>query len=215
MKIMGELYKLDFVNGKSYIGISVKGAAHRYLAHKGRAKSNCKTSTPLYNAWRKHGAPTMTVLAVLEDRELASTEQRAIAAYGTLFPEGYNLTVGGEVSPMTLPEVRAKVSAALMGREIPASTRAAVSLASKGNKHTLGMKVHSEEHKAMMSEKMKGNSFAKGHAMSEERRKATSERSKGNAYNVGRRASEETKEKMRLAQAARRQRELELKGELS
>lgn len=213
MKIMGELYKLDFPNGKSYIGISVKGAAHRFLAHKGRAKSSCKASTPLYNAWRKHGAPTMTVLAVLEDGELASAEQRAIAAYDTMFPAGYNLTVGGEVSPMTLPEVRAKVSAALIGREISASTRAALSLAHKGNKHTLGMKVHSEEHKAMMSEKMKGNSFAKGQVVSEERRKATSERSKGNTHNVGKKWSEETKEKMRLAQVARRQRELEMKGQ--
>lgn len=32
------------------------------------------------------------MLAVLEDRELASTEIRAIAAYGTLAPNGYNMT---------------------------------------------------------------------------------------------------------------------------
>lgn len=31
---MGAIYKLDFANGKSYIGITSKDAKHRFRAHK-------------------------------------------------------------------------------------------------------------------------------------------------------------------------------------
>lgn len=87
---MGTLYKLDFEDGKSYVGITTKTIAHRFNAHACNARTGRRAR--LYAAWRKHGEPRLTVLAVLEDRELASTEIRAIAAYGTLAPNGYNMT---------------------------------------------------------------------------------------------------------------------------
>lgn len=114
---MGELYKLDFANGKSYIGITTKTAAERFNGHRRKSCGNsAKSNVPVYDAWRKHGEPQLTVLAILENGELASAEQRAIAAYGTLLPNGYNMTVGGEVSPMLLPDVAAKVSAKNKGK---------------------------------------------------------------------------------------------------
>ena len=111
---MGELYKLDFTNGKSYVGITTKTAKSRFDNHKRCA--NTGKGAALYNAWRKHGEPKLTVLAVLEDKELASAEQRAIAVYGTLVPSGYNMTSGGEVSPMLFSEIAAKVSASMLGK---------------------------------------------------------------------------------------------------
>ena len=107
---MGHLYKLDFANGKSYIGITTKDAARRFGNHRANARKG--VSTPLYKAWRKHGEPTLTTLAVLEEDDLPSSEVRAIKAYGTLLPAGYNTLEGGQVSPMGLHSARQKVSSA-------------------------------------------------------------------------------------------------------
>lgn len=150
---MGELYKLDFANGKSYIGISVKSAKARFDNHKRCAKTG--KSAAIYNAWRKHGEPNLTVLAILEDRELASTERRAIAVYGTLVPGGYNMTPGGEISPMLFPEIAAKVSASMLGKVWSEERKVLRSKMMIGNKNLLGHS-HSEESRAKMSESRKG-----------------------------------------------------------
>lgn len=124
---MGELYRLDFASGKSYIGITEKTAVKRFKGHADAVRSSRTNDTPLYNAWRKHGAPSLKVLAVIENYDLAETEIRAIKIFGTLKPNGYNLLEGGQVSPMTNPEVAIKL---------------------KGNKHTSGMKFPREEYPA-------------------------------------------------------------------
>lgn len=114
---MGELYKLDFPNGKSYIGITKKTAAKRFKGHSQAARLGCRS--PLYNAWRKHGEPTLMILAVLEDDDLHAAEIRAIKAFGTLLPGGYNATRGGDLNPMELEENRMKVSASKKGENNP------------------------------------------------------------------------------------------------
>lgn len=144
---MGVLYKLDFANGKSYIGITTKTAKQRFSGHKAQC---CRgTDLPLYNAWRKHGEPTLTTLAVLEDADLAAAEIRAIKAFGTLAPNGYNLSFGGQTAPGLNPETAAKISKALKGRESPMkgvagkkhtdeakAKMAAAKLGKPGRKHT-------------------------------------------------------------------------------
>lgn len=107
---MGHLYKLDFAGGKSYIGITTKTCHRRFGNHKDAARRG--VATPLYNAWRKYGDPTLTVLAVVEDSDLAQAEIRAIKAFNTLVPNGYNTLEGGQVSPMNNEESRGKVAAA-------------------------------------------------------------------------------------------------------
>lgn len=79
---MGELYRLDFCNGKSYIGITTQSAKRRFLAHN-KAAAGERSTCAVHEAWRKHGAPNLTVLAILENADLSSTEIRAIAAFGT------------------------------------------------------------------------------------------------------------------------------------
>lgn len=105
---MGELYKLDFPNGKSYIGITTGTAKKRFAGHRRGARSQKKCSL-LARAWAKYGEPTLTTLAVLEDDDLAQAEIRAIKAYGTLHPGGCNILEGGQISPMKNHAVAQKV----------------------------------------------------------------------------------------------------------
>lgn len=132
---MGELYRLDFPNGKSYIGISRVSAARRYTQHAADARGQ-KSLRPLQQAWRKYGAPTLVVLAVLEAAELPEAEIRAIEAFGTLRPDGYNISLGGQLGAMDDPEVAAKVAAALTGRKLSADHRTKLSAAHKGVKQS-------------------------------------------------------------------------------
>lgn len=140
---MGALYKLDFPNGKSYIGITTRSARERFNGHRQMATTG---KTALYAAWRKHGEPKLVTLAILEDRELASTEIRAIAVYKTLAPDGYNTTPGGDASPMTLPEISAKL---------------------RGNKHSLGKKFPAElyPNKAAFFARRKGVPVSESHLL--------------------------------------------------
>lgn len=112
---MGELYKLTFQNGKSYIGIAASSARGRYRGHR---SDSATINRLLYYAWRKYGAPILTVLATIENDLLRETEIKAIAIYGTFYPEGYNLTKGGDGSfgVVPSPEKRAKISASLKGK---------------------------------------------------------------------------------------------------
>lgn len=129
---MGQLYKLDFANGKSYIGITTRSAEERLHGHRARCRSNKGGDAALYHAWRKHGEPVLTVLAVVEDKDLAETEIRAIKAFNTLVPNGYNVTAGGDTSPMVLPQVAAKVSATKSGVPLSEDHKAALSVAQRG-----------------------------------------------------------------------------------
>jgi len=56
----------------------------------------------------------LTVIA--DDSDLPALEIKAIKVFATLAPNGYNLSYGGDTSPMLNPIVAAKVSAALKGR---------------------------------------------------------------------------------------------------
>lgn len=132
---MNTLYRLVFQNGKSYIGITTKGVEERVSRH---SRASCRKSKhydiPLYRAWRKHGEPQVVVLAILEASQLHESEVRAIKAFGTLAPDGYNATIGGEVSPSSSPEVRAKISASLTGKKASEETKAKMSASLKAMK---------------------------------------------------------------------------------
>lgn len=145
---MGELYKLDFANGKSYIGITTKTAKHRFDCHRRDAESG--SSYAVHQAWRKYGEPKLVVLAVVEDKDLAETEIRAIKAFGTLNPAGYNMTPGGEESPMLVSEIKAK----LVGIKRSDETKAKLSAAKKGSM--------SEAHRQKLKDVHSGNSYRLG-----------------------------------------------------
>ena len=117
MTKVGTLYKLNFPNGKSYIGITTKGIDNRIRGHEDAARRG--SPAVVAAAWRVHGAPCVDTLARLRVDDLPAAEIRAIRVFGTLVPNGYNVALGGQTSPMHAPGVAAKVSAALKGRAAP------------------------------------------------------------------------------------------------
>ena len=130
---MGELYRLSFPNGKTYIGVSFFTAQKRFKQHLWSAK---KSNQLAYRAWRKHGEPMLKVLAVVENVLLHEIEIKAIASYGTLTPNGYNMTLGGDGTPGLIHslETRAKFSIISKARIYSAETRKKIGAKSKGRK---------------------------------------------------------------------------------
>ena len=215
---MGVLYKMDFPNGKSYIGITVFDIRRRMREHRKLAELN--KGFGVHRAWRKYGEPRVTVLAVLENDELYSTEMRAIAAYATKAPRGYNLTIGGEgaVGQIVSEETRQKLRAANLGKKHSEETKKKRSLAMTG-------KVCSEETRRKIGaankinglgrvpsqaarEKLRITSTDKTHTVSAEGREkmrqaklgtkmSDAHREKLRAASLGRVMSDEQKEKLR------------------
>ena len=111
------LYALIFPNGKRYIGLTAGTALDRWDDH---LKSADKRATyPVYQAIRKYGPENIQVrtLAVGSKDYIQDLEIRAIAAFQTRDRNcGYNLAVGGEVSPMRSVEIAARFSAELKRR---------------------------------------------------------------------------------------------------
>lgn len=110
------LYVLTFPNGKFYYGIS-GNVARRLVAHRGAARKG----SPLYVhcAIRKYGAEnvTCTTLAAGPRDYIADLEIKAISAYRTCDRGiGYNLSPGGDVSPMHVEESRLKMTASMLKR---------------------------------------------------------------------------------------------------
>lgn len=190
---MAQLYKLDLASGKSYIGVTSGLAANRYAGHELSVRQGDRRA--VYHAWRKHGAPKLTVLVVLEDAELLPTEARAVATFGTLAPHGYNMTPGGDFNPMVMPELRAKISAALTGRTskpFSKEHRAKLSAARVGKKR-------SPEICHKMSLAKQGNTCGLGYKHTPEARRKISLSKQGNTYFLGKTHSLETRRRLAAA----------------
>ena len=72
---VGDLYRLDFSNGKSYIGASSQGAVQRYHVHRQLAILKC-SQHPIHKAWRKYGAPKLVILECDLDVEFLWKQKR-------------------------------------------------------------------------------------------------------------------------------------------
>ena len=127
---MACLYRIQFPCGKSYVGISATTAESRFYKHTYSARNG--SALAVHRAIRKYGrnAALLETLVVGDWSYVTALEQRAIAAFGTRAPHGYNLTNGGdglcgyrhsEATRAKLrarvysPEVRARMSASAMG----------------------------------------------------------------------------------------------------
>jgi len=172
---MGCLYQISF-GSKSYIGITTTTASKRWTRHCRDAKKGADYA--LSRAILKYGKSCAVVrtLVVVDDRiYLRDLEKRAIAAFKTKVPDGYNMTDGGDgTSGFTYPnntfseshkdklrlawksrenkypnlgvtmsdESRKKMSEARRGKPTgrhvthTAETKAKISAAGKGRKHT-------------------------------------------------------------------------------
>ena len=95
---MGCLYKLTSPSGKCYLGITKGTAAVRFTAHVYNAIHD-GYKTALHASIRKYGKEAMHVqtLVIADGWEyLCYLEKRAIIAFDTRWPNGYNITKGGD-----------------------------------------------------------------------------------------------------------------------
>ena len=151
------------------------------------------------------------------EEEMCSDEQYYIKLFKTLYPNGYNLTEGGE-GCVASEETRKKMSLAQKGKHISEEQKKKLSIALKGrimsdeHKKKIGEankgRHHSEESKKKMSQTKKGLQSGEKHPMfgkhhSEESKKKMSQ----NHYDCsgeknpmfGKKLSEEVKKKMSLS----------------
>jgi len=117
---LGCMYKLTFPNGKAYIGITKNTASHRFSQHVKFAREG-KRMCAVHHAIIKYGSDIVNVdiLAMAEWSYLTELEVRAIAAFNTRYPNGYNLTDGGEGTSGVVrsAETRLKMGVANIGRK--------------------------------------------------------------------------------------------------
>lgn len=89
MKTKGIIYKItNNINGKVYIGKTVQQFERRVQPHK------YKSCTALNNSIQKHGWDNFTkevIATVLNEQDIASTEEYFIKYYDCLAPKGYNI----------------------------------------------------------------------------------------------------------------------------
>lgn len=111
-EILGEIYLItNTVTHKCYVGQTLthrkNHGKYRPFGHEGRFRDHiseavCNTKKKqcsyLNNAIRQYGAAVFNVVLLEQcDREhLDAREQHYISIHGTLYPNGYNLTIGGK-----------------------------------------------------------------------------------------------------------------------
>lgn len=143
----GILYKLDFASGKSYIGVTTRKLEKRIRCHQYDAS---KGSVLLaHRAWRKYGEPTVVILAVVENHMLMDAEMRAIVAFGTMKPNGYNLTPGGNAAPTKVRDIAKRSGLSRRGRKFTPEHCQRISKGMLGVQNWLG-KNHSADTKLKM-----------------------------------------------------------------
>jgi group I intron endonuclease len=138
----GFIYKLTCtVNGKAYIGLSMvafkkRMQGHRSKALSGKREMGCRA---LNNAIRKYGWDAFTKEIIADGipkAELGDVERAMIVAHGTKAPKGYNLSIGGELSPMLVPSIQERAREVMNSPEV-VEKRAKV-FASDGFKERVG-----------------------------------------------------------------------------
>lgn len=170
------IYCLTSPNGKKYVGQTSQSVTERW--HGGNGYKNC---TALQRAIGKYGWDNFTreILAECDSPETADElERKYIAEYGTIVPNGYNLSSGGSNNHKLSEETKRKIGEANRGRKMTEEQRKRLSESKKGstpwNKGKTG--VYDDETRKRMSANMRGRtSPRKGVCLSEETKKKLSE----------------------------------------
>lgn len=138
---VGVIYCIqNLVNGKEYVGQTVKTSAQRWKEHVSLAAAGART--PLHCAIRKYGAQNFKLFVVLAYTEplLDASERVVIKDRRTLASSGYNLTAGG-YDGVRCKSVGKKIGAAHLGMKRSAETCARISAANKGKHLSTAYKV--------------------------------------------------------------------------
>lgn len=170
--------------GKVYVGSAV-WIAKRWRHHREALRKGEHHSSYLQHAWRKHGeqAFEFCVLSVVPKERLISEEQRFIDEMMACDEaHGFNLNprAGSNLGRKFGPEACARISAGKRAAKLKLSPehRAAISERLKGNSHALGSK-HSEETRAKYRSMRLGKHPGLGRVISPEHRRQISATLKG------------------------------------
>ena len=209
----GFIYYLRSPSGKGYVGQTTKSITHRISFHsKG---GNCRY---LHHAIKKYGIDNffVGVVGCYPIWDIDRVEVRFIKELGTLSPDGYNLTTGGNANHKCSDETK-RIMSEVQKSRAPCSeeTKRRLSESKKG-------KPLSDEHKRRMSVAHKGkprspehcrhiSESKKGKTKSEEHRRRISESLKGKPLSEARRTAyiarrgiqHSTEAKNRMAEAAK------------
>lgn len=96
---MGIIYIATSPSGKKYVGQTIHTMEHRWNQHVNDSRTRKgHQCTALHNAIRKYGAHRFTVIVAVEcdNEELDDWEIMMIEEENSLYPNGYNLTKGGQ-----------------------------------------------------------------------------------------------------------------------
>lgn len=121
MTIRWSVYKItSATSGRSYIGITKTAVTQRWRRHINTAKRGSPIAISC--AIRKYGESdfSLSVITIAWSFEMAARIERiVITSQRTMFPDGYNLTSGGEATMgrVVSPEARSRMSAAAKKRK--------------------------------------------------------------------------------------------------
>ena len=183
------IYKItNKINGKCYVGQTTQAVEHRFYEH---CYKNSKSA--INNAIKKYGKDNFIVEIISEcssKNELLKQETFYIKSFNTIYPNGYNLTTGGEFSSPS-ESVRQKISISLSGKKRPEEVCKKISESKSGKKVApcseerkikIGLanrgRKHSEETRKKISQKRKGIKPKKSRFFSEIQKKEMSKTGK-------------------------------------
>lgn len=130
------VYKVDFPNGKSYIGITTYNLNYRKREHFYKVRRG--SSNYFHNALKKYWKHNKWYVIDSTDckEKLKNLEKSYIKEFDTMYPKGYNLTSGGDGFPDLIytEEYRKKLSDAHTGYVMPQSQKDNIG---KGNKNKI------------------------------------------------------------------------------
>lgn len=97
---MGFIYKItNTITGKEYVGKTTRNITERWREH--RSKSHPSDGSYLHNAIAKYGDENFVIEEIEDcpDELVNEKETEWISIFDTYYPNGYNLTLGGEGNP--------------------------------------------------------------------------------------------------------------------
>ena len=202
--MVGYIYLItDTTNNMKYVG------QHHYNKE-GELDPNYHGSGIIISRIYKERPETLKeeyIKTCYSDSEMNNDEKYYIKLYKTLYPNGYNLSEGGD-GCVASDETRRKMSESKKGKPSPNKGVPMSEETKKKMSESQKRKHHSEETKKKMSISRKGRTSPnKGKTMSEETKKKISESLKGKPK------SEEQKKKMRNDKRSKKVRQLTLDGE--
>lgn len=196
----GFLYKItNLINFKCYIGITTRKIIERFTVHC-KDYSGCPK---LRNSIQKYGKENfkIEIIGVFLKDLLSLSEITAIKEYDSIYPFGYNLTLGGEAVTMT-EETRKKISQATLGRKHSPETKLKMSASKAGRKNPNLSRKFSVETRKKMSDARMGKKLS-----AETRLRMSESRSGEKSCFFGKKLSPEHRKSISIAARKRCERE--------